>query len=187
MNTTRYSAFSADALIATGDAGIALAQIKQWLDAHPGETALIFDDESGRQVDFDFRGSPEEALARILPAQTKPGRGRPSLGVVCGEVSLLTRHWEWLEAERHNISATIRRLVDEAMKREPAQAKRARLVEAIDKKLWVVAGNKASCEEASRALYAGDCDRFKKLIAGWPKDIAAHFSALADELDGFRY
>jgi hypothetical protein len=186
MNTPSYSAFSADKLIARGEARAALARIKEWLDAHPGENALIFDEESGRQVDFDFRGSPEEALARILPGQARQGRGRPSLGVVCGEVSLLPRHWEWLEAERHNISATIRRLVDEAMKNEPLAAKRSRLVEAIDKKLWVLAGDKPSCEEVSRALYAGDTDRFRELIAGWPRDIAAHFIALSAELDGFR-
>jgi uncharacterized protein len=186
MNITRYSAFSADTLIATGEAKEALRQIKLWLDAHPGENPLIFDDESGRQVDFDFRGSPEEALARILPAQAKPGRGRPSLGVVCGEVSLLPRHWEWLESERHNISATIRRLVDEAMKNEPLSARRSRLIEALDKKLWALAGDKPSCEEASRALYAGDTDRFRSLISGWPKDIAEHFSGLSGELDALR-
>lgn len=186
MNTTRYSAFSADALIATGEADEALRQIKLWLDAHPGENALIFDDESGRQLDFDFRGSPDEVLARLAPARAKAGRGRPSLGVVCGEVSLLPRHWEWLEAERHNISATIRRLVDDAIKNEPPSARRARLVEAIDKKLWVLAGDKPHCEEASRALYAGDAERFRKLIAGWPKDIAEHFYGLSGELDAFQ-
>lgn len=186
MDTPHYTAFSADSLIATGEASAALRQIKLWLDTHPGENALIFDDESGRQVDFDFRGSPDEALARLAPAQAKAGRGRPSLGVVCGEVSLLPRHWDWLEAERHNISATIRRLVDEAIKNEPLSAKRARFVEAIDKKLWVLAGDRPSCEEASRALYAGDTGAFRKLAAAWPKDIASHFSALANGLDALQ-
>ena len=46
---------------------------------------------------------------------TEPrGRGRPKLGVVAREVTLLPRHWEWLAAQPGGASVALRKLVDEA-------------------------------------------------------------------------
>lgn len=91
----------------------------------------------------------------------------------------MPRHWDWLEKQQHNVSATIRRLVDEAIRNEPDAAKARAAIEATDKELWALAGNLPSCEEASRSLYARDLVAFRSFMEEWPADIAKHLSALA--------
>ena len=94
------------------------------------------------------------------------------------EVSLLPRHWEWLEQQPNGISAAMRRLVDEARKREPDRA-RARLArEAAGRFMWAMAGDLPGFEEASRALYAGDPARLRKLVRAWPIDLRRHLARL---------
>jgi len=132
---------------------------------------LIFDDETGREVDFDFSGTLEQMLARALPAAGTPRPGRPRLGVVGREVSLLPRHWEWLEQQPNGISAALRRLVDEARKREPGKQKARALREAASRFMTAMAGDLATFEEASRALFAGEQRRFERLIRSWPADV----------------
>ena len=86
------------------------------------ETLLIFEDQTGRQVDFDLRGSIQEILDRITPKPARTGPGRPRLGVTSREISLLPRHWEWLETQPNGTSATLRRLVEEARKRDAGES-----------------------------------------------------------------
>lgn len=176
---TFYTAFAGTRLLISGDLENMLRAVKTYLDSGAKEPALIFDDENGKQLDFDFRGSEGEILARVIPGKSVPGPGRPRLGVVCGEVSLLPRHWDWLERQQHNVSGTIRRMVDEAIKHESPQAKARYAIEATDRELWVLAGNLADCEEASRALYAGDFGRFEAISRKWPADVAEHLVAMA--------
>src|SRR5688572_21421832 len=127
MNETTFTAFSGSRLIVSGDLETMLRRTKQFLDGSGTDSVLIFEDQTGRQVDFDFRGTPDEVLARAAAgAKPRPGPGRPKLGVVSREVSLLPRHWDWLEQQPQGISAALRRLVDEARKREPDR-ERARL------------------------------------------------------------
>src|SRR5205085_9107823 len=70
---------------------------------------IIFGDATGQPIDLDLRGTERDIIARLpLPASppdaetdetasTEPrGRGRPKLGVVAREVTLLPRDWEWL-------------------------------------------------------------------------------------------
>jgi len=156
-----------------------LKAIKAFAESHATSPILVFEDDTGQQVDFDLRGTDDEILARVEPAKPKQGPGRPALGVVCREVSLLPRHWDWLEKQQHNISATIRRLVDEAIRNEPTSAKARFAIEAADRELWVLAGNMMQCEEASRALYARELDRFDTLTAAWPDDVGRHLRAMA--------
>ena len=139
---------------------------------------LIFDDHTGRQVDFDLRGTLDEVLARVAPAQSRPGPGRPKLGVVSREVSLLPRHWEWLEDQPNGASAAIRRLVDQARKYDTG-ALRARM--ALGRFLSAMAGDLPGCEEAGRALYASDRARFETQIREWPADIRAYLEQRAEE------
>ena len=179
MESTTYTAFEGDRLIETGELETVLRAAKALVDEKAQTSILIFSDEAGEQVDFDFRGTMEEILARVQPPKTKPGPGRPSLGVVCGEVSLLPRHWEWLERQQKNVSASIRRLVDDAIRNEPASAKARRALQAADRELWALAGNLPRCEEASRALYTRDFSRFREQIRDWPPDVANHLSILA--------
>jgi uncharacterized protein len=178
MEQITYSAFTGQRLIASGELSDMLKAVKNHIGNDVSISLVIFNDDTGEQVDFDLRGTEEEVLARVNPPKVKAGPGRPSLGVVCCEVSLLPRQWEWLEAQQKNISATIRRLVDDAIRNEPASSRARRAIEAVDRELWVVAGNLPCCEEASRALYAKDFERFRSLIKDWPTDIANHLSAL---------
>ena len=114
-NAPDFTAFAGSQLIATGNLRSVLLETKQRLDRGEQARILIFDDSNGQQVDFDLSGSPEEVLARLAghpwlsPAQEQrqPGRGRPKLGVVCREVSLLPRHWQWLEQQLDQVSADV--------------------------------------------------------------------------------
>lgn len=179
MEQPLYTAFAGQARIVTGDLPAMLTAVKKHLIREKDCDVLIFNDDTGEQFDFDFRGTMEDVLARANPPKARPGPGRPTLGVVSGEVSLLPRHWDWLERQQHNISATIRRLVDDAIRNEPASAKARRALEAADRELWVLAGNLPGCEEASRSLYAKDFDGFRAILKEWPSDIANHLSRLA--------
>ena len=186
-----YAAFAGSRLIVLGDLETMLLRTKECIDGGETETVLIFEDQTGKQVDFDFRGTPEEVVARAAggaasaapeaAASPPRGPGRPRLGVVGGEVSLLPRHWEWLRQRPGGISAALRRLVDEERKRAGGE-ERARLAwDAAGKFMWAMAGNLPGFEEASRALYAHDCARLEPLIQEWPADIKAHVHRLVGE------
>jgi uncharacterized protein len=151
---------------------------------------IIFSDASGRPIDLDLRGSDDEIVARLpnpAPASPAPevetteprGRGRPKLGVVAREVTLLPRHWEWLNAQPGGASVALRKLVDET-RRTSGDRDRLRVArDAAYHFMSVMAGNLANFEEASRALFADDRRRFVGLIADWPVDIRDHIVKLA--------
>lgn len=178
-----YSAFSGDRLIAFGALADVLSASKAHTDEEGGEglPLLIFEDRSGRQIDFDFSGSLEEVLRRALPPPARTGPGRPKLGVVSREVSLLPRHWQWLEEQPQGISAGLRRLVDEARRRNPGEQRARRGREALSKFMTAMAGNREHYEEATRALFAGDQPRLESLIGEWPEDIRAHVLRVLEE------
>ncbi|MBS8225048.1 DUF2239 family protein [Vannielia litorea] len=150
-----------------------LANLLARMGHGPGAALLIFSDLTGRETDLDLSGGPAAVAARYAPAPR--GRGRPKLGVVPREVTLLPRHWDWLASQRGGASATLRRLVEEAMKRpDPAAAR-----DAAYSFCTAIAGDLPGFEEAMRALYAGE--GFAGAIAGWPEDIRAHALELAGE------
>jgi hypothetical protein len=99
--------------------------------------------------------------------------------VVSREVSLLPRHWEWLEAQPNGISAAMRRLVDQASKRNPGKERARRARTAASRVMTALAGNLPGFEEASRALFAEDQARFEQLIRRWPRDVRKHFERLS--------
>jgi hypothetical protein len=170
-----YSAFAGERLLATGELAAVLRAAKAYLDTASHPRVLCFEDQTGHQVDFNFSGTLADVLARAAPtAPVRPGPGRPKLGVVSREVSLLPRHWEWLEAEPRGISAALRRLVDEAKKKNPGEQRARQAREAVSKFLTALAGDLAGYEEATRALFAKDNTRFAELTAAWPADIRAH-------------
>jgi hypothetical protein len=175
-----YAVFAGVRRVVSGGLREMLLRTKEHLDGG-GEPVLIFEDATGRQVDFDFQGAPGEVLERHAPAKAKAGPGRPKLGVVSREVSLLPRHWEWLEQQPNGASAALRRLVDEARKREPGKERARRARDAAGKFMWGMAGDLPGFEEASRALFAGDQERLGKLIRRWPKDIRSHLQRMVDE------
>ena len=149
----------------------------------------IFSDATGRGIDLDLRGSNAEVLARlsaILPASAEEaasneprGRGRPKLGVVAREVTLLPRHWEWLSAQPGGASVALRKLVEEARKANGDKDRHRAARDAAYHFMSAMAGNLENFEEASRALFADDRRRFTSLIAPWPADIRDHVVKLA--------
>jgi hypothetical protein len=179
---TEYTAFAGTRQIATGPRLLVLTAVKQHLDIND-ERVLIFEDETGRQVDFNFSGSLDDVLERERASFTKNRPGRPKLGVVGREVSLLPRHWEWLEEQPNGISAAIRRLVDEARKREPGAQRARRLRDAISRFMWAMAGDFPNFEETARALHAGDDSRVAELTRDWPPDVRGHVLRLASKAE----
>ncbi|HEY3382411.1 MAG TPA: DUF2239 family protein [Vicinamibacterales bacterium] len=186
-----YTAFAGDTLVASADVKSMLVRTKKYLDRTGDDRILIFDDHTGAQVDFDFRGTADDVLERLSshplfrarerPPAERSGPGRPKLGVLSREVSLLPRHWDWLEQQPNGISAALRRLVDEARKREPASDRARGVRHAASRFMTAMAGNLAGFEEASRALFANDVGRMKALTHGWPRDVRKHLWRLVDE------
>ena len=156
------------------------------------KTILIFDDANGRPLDLDLRGSERDVVARLPQPASNPqlsaegpsvpeprGRGRPRLGVVAREVTLLPRHWEWLGEQPGGASVALRKLV-EAARRASGDLDRSRAArDAAYHFMSAMAGNLPGFEEASRALFADDRRQFVALIAGWPDDIRDHVVKLA--------
>lgn len=171
------AAFAGHRLLAHGPEAEVAAAIRRALDG--GETApvLAFDDADGRVVDLDLRG--QEAPTPPPPAAGPArGRGRPKLGVVAREVTLLPRHWDWLAAQPGGASVALRKLV-EAARRDPA-AHRAAARDAAYRFMSALAGDMAGFEEASRALFAGDREQLAERTAAWPPDVRGHLFALLD-------
>ena len=140
---------------------------------------LVFSNTTGKVMDFDLSGSEKEVLKRlqVFTAPTEPevstatGPGRPKLGVVAREVSLLPRHWEWLATQTGGASATLRRLVDEAKKTSQTKDLLKQAQETTYRFMSAIAGDLPHYEEALRALYAKDEKNFKAQIRDWPEDI----------------
>ena len=186
-----YIAFEGERRIAFGDLGDVARAAKQTLDQRKDASILVFDGTTSGPIDIDFRGSVDDVLARLPKADAATadedtvaaaprGPGRPKLGVVAREITLLPRHWDWLAQQKGGASVAIRKLVDEA-RRGGTDKDRTRLAqEAAYRFMSAMAGNRPHFEEAIRALFAPDRGRFEKLIAEWPADIRGHSKELAD-------
>ena len=187
--TSRYTAFAGDRLLACG-AYADIAQALASLDEQE-QPVLVFDDATGAPVDapprpehaallarmgVDGAGASDPANSRAAP---RPSPGRPRLGVVAREVTLLPRHWDWLSAQPGGASAALRRLVDQARKAGESADDRRRAIERCYKFMNAIAGHRPGFEEATRALFAGERERFETLISAWPTDVAAHARRLA--------
>ena len=182
MDEIKYTAFIGPQQIAAGTLPEILPPIKARYNEPNSPLMLIFEDHSGRQVDFELRGTLDDVLARELSPKAKAGPGRPKLGVVSREVSLLPRHWEWLEQQPSGASAALRRIVDQARKNEPNQQRERRAQEAAGRFMTAVAGNLLGFEEATRALYAGNQTGLAEQIRDWPVDIRNYIQKLLTAL-----
>lgn len=182
------TAFQGTRRIASGPlAEVALA-VKRAADR--GDTVLVFDDATSRPVELDLRGSEAEVLARLpAPAVAETenaedlgaprGPGRPKLGVVAREVTLLPRHWDWLAGQPGGASVTLRRLVEEARRAGEGRDRLRQAQEAAYRFMAAMAGDRPGFEEAARALFAPDRDRFAALTEDWSADIRDHARRLA--------
>lgn len=186
-----YTAFAGERLLSSGDLKSTLLAVKKHMDQSESAPVLVFEDQTGIQIDFDMSGEPGEVIDRLAAhphfasreeqPQARTGPGRPKLGVVSREVSLLPRHWEWLEGQSGGASAALRRLVDEARKHGNGKQLARAAREAAGKFMWSMGGNLPDFEEASRALYAKDDVKLRALMADWPTDIRAHLQKLVAE------
>ena len=162
-----------------------------------GEQApvVIFDDVTSRPVEFDLRGTPEEIVARLAghdPGDaitqtadatedgTPRGRGRPKLGVVAREVTLLPRHWDWLNGQPGGASVALRKLVEAARVGGEDKDRQRATQESVYRFMTALPGNLPRYEDATRALYADDRSRFEEIVAAWPEDVRDHTLRLAD-------
>lgn len=168
--------------VASGPLGEVATAFKKVVEKGGGD-AFLFDDATGRAFDIDVRGTPAEVVARLrrvlghVPADEARGPGRPKLGVVAREVTLLPAQWDWLAAQPGGASVTLRKLVDEARRGPKARARAAR--DAAYHFMSAMAGDRPGFEEASRALFAGDRTKLSAQMASWPKDVREHVTRLA--------
>jgi hypothetical protein len=179
-----FTAFEGQRRLAAGplhEVALAVGRAEQ----RNAERVAIFSDATGRAIDLDLRGFDDEIVARLPPApaleEAAPprGRGRPKLGVIAREVTLLPRHWEWLNGQPGGASVTLRKLV-EAARRTNGDKDRSRIArDAAYHFMSAMAGDLPGFEEASRALFADERRRFASLIAAWPDDIRDHILRLA--------
>jgi hypothetical protein len=165
-----FTAFAGTRRIAAGTLREVLPVLKRRFDDGDAELVLVFERESGRQVDFDLRGPLRDVLERAAPTPPR-GPGRPRLGVTSREVSLLPRHWEWLEQQPSGISGGLRRLVEQAIKDQSGAQRARRVRAALSRFLSSMAGDRPHFEEATRALFAGETARFEALVRRWPRHV----------------
>lgn len=169
-----YTAFDGHRLVATGPLADVALVVQATIEGGTARPVLTFDDATGRVVDLDLRGSAAEIAARLGEQAVPRGRGRPKLGVVAREVTLLPRHWEWLATQPGGASVTLRRLVDEARRSEGGQSRLRAARDAAYRFMSAMAGDLAGFEEATRALFAGDRARLEQHSAAWPADVRAY-------------
>lgn len=181
MSEAILVAFLHHELLARGPvAEVVRSCLDQWRAGERRRLAVY--DESGRVVDIDFEADEQQVLARLdaAPPPAKRSRGRPRLGVVSREISLLPRHWAWLGEQRGGASAALRRLVDQARKNEDPGVQERRAIDAAHRFLWDIAGDQPSFEDATRALYAAEFDRLEALTASWPPAVVAQMRRYLD-------
>jgi len=183
-------AFDGSQRIASGSLPEVARQTKKWIEEHETSQVLIFDDVTSEQIEIDFREcvtdvvkrvsvEPVTEVARAIEPETPRGPGRPKLGVVAREVTLLPRHWEWLNIQPGGASVALRKLVEEARKTHAGKDRLRQAQESAYRFLSTMAGNFAGFEEASRALFAGDAEKFQQEVNEWPKDVRDHAQILA--------
>ena len=200
---TPCTAFEGSQCIATGPlndvALVAKRAVDKWTTSDAPLAVLIFNDATSEVIELDWRGSSDGFAARLaaqaaaMEAPTADGQpaaetssssssprgpGRPKLGVVAREVTLLPRHWEWLGTQRGGASVALRKLVEDASRASSVQD-RVRRCRAVGYKFMsTMAGHEPGFEEASRALFAGDQSGFFELIAAWPVDVQTHLKKI---------
>lgn len=197
------TAFDGHRLLLSGPLVEVALAVKTAAASYSPNMILVFDDVTGRVVDLDLRGTKTDIVERLSePPQTfigryRPppsevsepgskdevseprGRGRPKLGVVAREVTLLPRQWEWLATQPGGASAILRRLVDDARRTGGTRLQRRAAQDAAYQFMLAIAGDLPGYEEATRALFADDRTRLEQWIAEWPQDVRSHALNLA--------
>lgn len=192
-----FTAFAGARRVGSGPLPAVAASVKREIDAGETGEILIFDDSSARAVEIDFRGTAQdvqtsaqralvEGRGRATATEEEPRRasGRPRLGVVGREVTLLPRHWAWLASQPGGASVVLRRLVEEASRDRDGRERRRLAQEAAYRVMSALAGDRIGYEEAMRALFAGNAVAFAECVGQWPGDVRDYALKLA--ADAFR-
>jgi len=167
-----YTAFRGVRRLASAATSEGLTRV---VKRRPQGEILVFDDSTGQQIDLDLRGKSQAKAEAAEPR----GRGRPKLGVIAKEVTLLPRHWDWLNVQPGGASVALRKLVEEARRTSGDRDRVRGAQEAAYRFMSAVGGNLPGYEEATRALFAYDRRRFTERIAGWPEDLRDYAIQLA--------
>jgi hypothetical protein len=177
----RFTAFDDSRRLASGPRRQVIQAIKSLLVNRPESRILIFDDATGSQVDFDLRETDDESTP-AAPASGEGARspGRPKLGVIAREVTLLPRHWDWLAKQPGGASVTLRKLVEEARRINAGAPAPREAQERAYRFMSAMGGNLPGFEEAARALFASDRPRFETQVADWPENVRDYACALAE-------
>ncbi len=170
------TAFAGTKRIASGDLREVAPQAKTVLDRDRFAQVLIFDDVTSELIDVDLGTPPDGATPDDGEARRA---GRPKLGVVAREVTLLPRHWEWLATQPGGASVALRKLVEHARMANQGKDRLRRAQEAAYRFLSAMAGNEPGFEEAIRALFAGKQAAFEEMVKPWPRDVREHARKLA--------
>lgn len=191
--STRCTAFTGSRCIASGELGSVALAVKKVVDQGAQEPILVFDDSTSALIELDLRGTASDVTRRLerradqagvaesdCPRLTEAhrGPGRPRLGVVAREVTLLPRHWDWLASQPGGASVALRKLVEEARRTNAGKDRVRQAQEAGYRFLSAIAGHQIGFEETTRALFAGDAARFDELVQAWPVDIRRHAKKL---------
>lgn len=195
-----YTGFEGMRRLAAGPLGAVALVVAGVVRSGPTGPVLVFADTSGEPVEIDVRGTDAEILSRYPSGDVEPddsatpdaadpgpqaprGRGRPRLGVVAREVTLLPRHWAWLATQSGGTSVALRKLVDEARRAYGERDRRHAATERAYRFMSAIAGDLPGFEEATRALFAGDRSRFVEHTGAWPVDVRSHAVGLAFAAD----
>ncbi len=189
-----YLDFADHTCIAWWDLPEVALKVRAALEAGVSDPVAVFDAATHAPVDLYLEGSPEEVKARAVEleralaeggegprdpegrreSQAPRGPGRPRLGVVGREVTLLPRHWDWLAAQPGGASVTLRKLVEGARKADQSSNQLRRTQDVAYRFMHALAGDLPGFEEVTRALYRWDLPRLKELITPWPQDVREH-------------
>ena len=181
--------------IASGGLNEVVAKTKKAIDRGGQAAVLLFDSNTSERIDVDFQGTLADVTARLAhrptgtahaappltaaQADAPRGPGRPKLGVVAREVTLLPRHWDWLNRQPGGASVALRKLVEETRRVSGGKDRVRQSQEATYRFISALAGDLPGFEEATRALFAGDAARFHSLVSPWPVDVREHAIRLA--------
>jgi hypothetical protein len=175
------TAFAGHSRLASGPLAEVARTVKTARDQGERRTILIFDDATSGQIELDLRGTFDDMLARVAEnvARTESAMaerkvGRPKLGVVGREVTLLPRHWDWLAEQPGGASVALRRLIDAERKSSGFKEVARKSQETTYRFMSALAGNLAGFEDASRALFAADRDAFARATEAWPEGVRDH-------------
>jgi hypothetical protein len=180
-----WTAFEGTRRIASGTLADVVTVAKAAIDGGSDDAVMILDDRDAQRVEIDFRHDIDFILACLPkpPTAIDPdaprGRGRPKMGVVAREVTLLPRHWDWLNRQPGGASVALRKLVEEARHTHRVRDRIRQSQEATYRFMSIMAGDRPFFEEATRALFAGNHVRFDAMTGAWPVDIRDHAQRLA--------